>query len=135
MPDPGPADFHLKIMPLIDMEKNGFKKEAFGLNSGQNIWISTERLEAIAQDSRQPYDRILGLTVAHEMGHALLGSDSHSNRGIMCLRWNPKELQLESRKSACFTQERIDRMHRNWVTVQDAELPGGTVWTAPIPER
>ena len=131
----GPTDLILKIMPRIDMEKNGFKKDAFGLAAGRNIMISTERLDDIAQNSEQTCDRIIGLAVAHEIGHDLLGSNSHSSRGIMCPRWYPKDLHLESRRSAGFTQEQIDRMHRNWLAAQDADRPGGTMRTARIPER
>lgn len=79
----GPSDLVLRIMPRIDMEKNGFKKEAFGLTIGRTIMISTERLYDIAEKSEQTRDKILGLAVAHEMGHALSGSNSHSSRGIM----------------------------------------------------
>ncbi len=131
----GPSDLVLKIMPRIDMEKNGFKKETFGLTTGRNIIISTERLYDIAQKSEQTCDKILSLGVAHEIGHALLGSDSHSSRGTMCPRWYAKDLQLESRHSAGFTEEQIDRMHRNWLAAQDAGRPGGNVRTARVPER
>ncbi len=134
IPEIGPTDLVLKIMPRIDMEKGGFKKDAFGLAAGRNIMISTQRLYDIAQVSEQNCDRILGLAVAHEIGHALLGSDSHSNRGIMCPRWNSNDLQLESRHSAGFTEEQIDRMHRNWMAARDDERHGGTVRTARIPE-
>ncbi len=131
----GPSDLVLKIMPRIDMEKNGFKKEAFGLTTGRTIMISTERLYDIAEKSEQTRDRILALAVAHEMGHALSGSTSHSSRGIMRPRWYSGDLQLESRHSAGFTEEQIDRMHRNWMAAQDADRPGGTVRAARIQER
>ena len=131
----GPTDLILKIMPRIDMGKNGLKKEAFGLTAGRNIMISTERLYDIAQNSEQTCDRILGLAVAHEIGHALLGRNSHSNQGIMCPRWNSNDLQLESRHSAGFTEEQIDRMHRNWIAAQDVERLGRTARTALNPEK
>ncbi len=135
IPEIGPTDLVLKLMPRIDMEKGGFKKDAFGLAAGRNIMISTERLYDIAQNSEQTCDRILGLAVAHEIGHALLGSNSHSSRGIMCPQWNSNDLQLDSRHSAGFTEEQIDRMHRNWIAAQDAERHGGTARTALDPER
>ncbi len=97
--------------------------------------ISTERLYDIAEKSEQTRDKILGLAVAHEMGHALSGSNSHSSRGIMRPRWYSNDLQLESRHSAGFTEEEIDRMRRNWLAAQYADRPGGTVRTARIPER
>jgi hypothetical protein len=118
-PELGPTDLILKFMPRIDMERIGFRKEAFGFTAGKNILISTELLEDIAQNSEQTCDRILGLAVAHEIGHALLGSNSHSSRGIMCPRWDSKDLQREDRQSASFTEEQIDRMHRLWMVARD----------------
>ena len=134
-PELDPNDLVLKIMPRIDMEKGGFRKDTFGLSAGRNILIFTERLYDIAQNSEQTCDRILGLAVAHEIGHALLGNDSHSSRGIMCPRWHSKDLQLESRHSAAFTQEQIDRMHRNWMAAQDPDRADGAARTASNPER
>ena len=133
-PELSPNDLVLKIMSRIDMGQNGFRKAAFGFTAGNHIMISTERLDEIAQDSEQTCDRILGLAVAHEIGHALLGDNSHSSQGIMCPRWHSKDLQLESRHSAGFTEEQIDRMHRNWVAARVAERPGGTARTASNPE-
>ncbi len=134
-PELGPNEIVLKIIPRIQMEKIGFNRDAFGLAAGSNIMVSIERLEEIAQESEQTCDHILGLMVAHEIGHALLGSDSHSSRGIMCPRWHSRDLRRESRQSACFTQEQIDRMHRNWMANQDTERPGGKAQTARIPDK
>ncbi len=117
------------------MKKNGYKEVAFGFTAGRNIMISTERLDDIAQNSEQTCSRILGLAVAHEIGHALMGTNTHSSRGIMRARWYPKDLQEESRYPAYFTEEQIDRMHRNWMATHDAEGPGGPGQTARIPEK
>jgi hypothetical protein len=37
---------------------------------------------------------ILGSAIAHEVGHLLLGPNSHSAGGIMQGEWGPKQLQL-----------------------------------------
>ncbi|HYK90156.1 MAG TPA: hypothetical protein VE398_15380 [Acidobacteriota bacterium] len=112
---PGANDVILKIMPRIDMKEIGFGKNAFGLCAGQNISISVERLEEIAQDSDQTCGRILGLAVAHEIGHVLLGSNSHSSQGIMRPQWYIQDLQLESRYGAFFTEEQIRQMHQRLI--------------------
>jgi hypothetical protein len=38
--------------------------------------------------------QLLGIGIAHEMGHLLLGTNSHSPSGLMCARWNARELML-----------------------------------------
>jgi len=38
--------------------------------------------------------QLMGVGMAHEMGHLLLGTNSHSPAGLMCARWNARELML-----------------------------------------
>ncbi len=114
-PELGPTDLILKLVPHFDMGKNGFKKSAFGLSLGKNIIISCDRLQDVAKNGEQTCDKILGLTVAHEIGHALLGSNSHSSRGIMRPHWDPEDLQKENRQSSFFTEEQIQLIHQNQV--------------------
>jgi hypothetical protein len=111
-PEIGPTDLIFKLVPKFDMQKNGFKKSAFGLSFGRSIIISCERLEDVAKNGEQTCEKILGLTVAHEIGHALLGSNSHSPRGIMRPHWDPEDLQKESRQNSSFTEEQIQFIHQ-----------------------
>jgi hypothetical protein len=47
----------------------------------------------------------LGLTMAHEMGHLLLQSATHSLAGIMKARWPPEDLRAAERGNLTFTSE------------------------------
>lgn len=53
---------------------------------------------------------ILGNVMAHELGHLLLGSNSHSGVGIMRAHWQGEELHRLSWGSLRFTNEQADRM-------------------------
>jgi hypothetical protein len=114
-PELGPTDLILKLVPRFDMKKNGFKKNAFGLSLGRNIIISCERLQDVAKNGEQTCEKILELTVAHEIGHALLGANSHSSRGIMRLHWGPEDWQKESRQSSFFTEEQVRLIQQNQI--------------------
>jgi hypothetical protein len=46
---------------------------------------------------------ILGHVIAHEVGHLLLGTNSHSAVGVMRARWDREELEQASRGSLRFT--------------------------------
>ena len=46
---------------------------------------------------------ILGHVIAHEVGHLLLGPNSHSAVGVMRARWDREELEQASRGSLRFT--------------------------------
>src|SRR5712692_1905444 len=53
---------------------------------------------------------ILGNVMAHELGHLLLGSNSHAGTGIMRAHWQGEELRHLSRGSLGFTNEQGDHM-------------------------
>jgi hypothetical protein len=46
-------------------------------------YIFYDRIEEFAQTARLPVGRLLGLAIAHEIGHLLLPARSHSAHGIM----------------------------------------------------
>jgi hypothetical protein len=48
---------------------------------------------------------ILGCVIAHEIGHLLLGPDSHSNSGIMQPRWDRKQIQQARMGTLLFTPQ------------------------------
>ncbi len=53
---------------------------------------------------------ILGSVMAHELGHLLLGSNSHSRAGIMRAHWQGEELNVLSRGNLWFTREQGEHM-------------------------
>ena len=51
--------------------------------------------------------------MAHELGHLLLGSNSHAGAGIMRARWQGEELRRVSRSGLWFTNdEQADHMRK-----------------------
>jgi hypothetical protein len=61
---------------------------------------------------------ILGNVMAHELGHLLLGSNSHASAGIMRAHWQGEELRRLSRGSLWFTNEQGDHMRGNLTATQ-----------------
>jgi Rod binding domain-containing protein len=53
---------------------------------------------------------ILGNVMAHELGHLLLGSNSHSSAGIMRAHWRGEDLRSLSWGNLWFTNEQADHM-------------------------
>lgn len=94
----------LHIIPE-SMESRRLSEEAFGYAlhaSGgapaQHAWIFFHRVEQAAKKSQRTARAtsqwvLLAHVVAHEIGHLLLGPDSHSGRGIMRARWRQEDLQ------------------------------------------
>jgi hypothetical protein len=57
---------------------------------------------------------LLGDVVAHEVGHLLLGANSHGRSGIMAARWQVEELQLASKGLLEFTPEEAKRLRSRY---------------------
>ena len=54
--------------------------------------IYWNRVQYDAEILAIPQSRILAHTIAHEVGHLLLGSNSHSPTGIMVGKWRSQDL-------------------------------------------
>jgi hypothetical protein len=61
---------------------------------------------------------ILGSVMAHELGHLLLGSNSHAPTGIMRARWQGEELGRAARGSLLFTAEQSEHMRAKLVATR-----------------
>src|SRR5207245_3617242 len=57
---------------------------------------------------------LLGYFVAHELGHLLLGRDSHSATGLMTAVWGASELQQASQGKLLFTSDQGDRIRSRY---------------------
>ena len=71
-------------------------------------------------------DRILGCVIAHEMGHLLLGLNSHSISGVMRAHWGSNELRQINRGNLLFLPEQGKRMRARFVDASSAEISMGT---------
>jgi hypothetical protein len=61
---------------------------------------------------------ILGTVIAHELGHLLLGSNSHSGMGIMTAHWQGGDLRRLSRNGLLFTSEQAGDMRRKVIAAR-----------------
>ena len=70
--------------------------------------------------SGQEVGPILGHVLAHEVAHLLLGTNSHSDAGIMRAQWQRKELLWVDKSELLFTQEQSQVMRRRLLTARQA---------------
>ncbi len=78
--------------------------------SGRWIYIFYHRVEELVRKRRlqEHRTRILGLAMAHELGHLLLPFQSHSRKGIMRAQWNRQDFELATRGNLGFTPEQVE---------------------------
>jgi len=86
-------------------EEVGLAVRSAQAGSAADAWLFYERVERLAESEVASRDQILGYIIAHEIGHLLLGPDSHSPKGIMRANWDRKYLEEASRGQLLFTRD------------------------------
>jgi hypothetical protein len=99
------AKLFLRIFPQT-AAKTGEAGEAFVAARIANIFWN--RVEERAQALKAPVTRLLAHTVAHELGHLLLGSNSHAPAGIMSARWNAQVLTQICQEGLYFNRQQSE---------------------------
>jgi hypothetical protein len=109
----GPQQLFLRITPNIAPSLND---TAFGIafigsdETGRNANVFWRRVKDIQKNSKADVSLILGSVMAHEIGHLLLGSNSHALSGIMRARWESDEFRRISMGTLLFLPEQGKRM-------------------------
>jgi hypothetical protein len=81
-------------------------------------------------------EQVLGHAMAHEVGHLLLGSNSHWTRGLMRGKWSLEDLRRAAKGDLLFTPQQAEVIRAEVlrrVRQQEARQAGGPV--APISRR
>lgn len=113
----GPAELWLKILPQSMARRSGFPDTTMGFallssdgRRGSESFVFYRWVERLAEMDYAPRHAILAHAMAHEIGHLLLGTNSHFPVGIMRADWTQKDLQCISREGLQFTSEQAERM-------------------------
>jgi len=88
---PGPLH---AVVRIVDRSVPGADDRQLGYASESYITVNYPRVQEVAARSGVRPDRILGCVLGHELGHVLLGPNSHSTAGIMTAAWKNRELKL-----------------------------------------
>jgi hypothetical protein len=95
-----PADFIVRILPRKMAERVSKDPSVYGTSFGaadgafaSHISIFYQRIQDFSKRRRASCPLLLGHFVAHEIGHLLLGPDSHSETGIMCVPFDEAQVR------------------------------------------
>jgi hypothetical protein len=111
----GPAEFTVRILPrsLAPPEHAnlfGFgtlpKDGKFGFHTG----VYADGPDMLGKGRDEFQRRILGLLIAHEIGHLLLATESHAHSGIMHFPWSAEELAASAQGRLSFDLAQAQRM-------------------------
>lgn len=109
----GPRDLVLRITSHVSSVTSD---AAFGVawldadGSGRYADVFWTRAQELRTNSNADLGRILGSVMAHEIGHLLLGANSHSTSGLMQARWGGGALHRIVMGTLFFLPDEGERM-------------------------
>ncbi len=92
------GDIVLRLQKTRDADGSRFVSMGFSLvrTSGATPFLSTvyvDRVESVARGAGIDTGLVLGLAIAHEVGHVLLNDNTHAAQGLMRADWSRSELR------------------------------------------
>jgi hypothetical protein len=84
-----PHAFNARVRGRIDVLGTAYPDEK---GVGYFAYVFYDRVQELTERQKLGH-ALLADVMAHEIGHLLLGSNSHSLSGIMCAHWNYEELR------------------------------------------
>ena len=108
---PEATDLRLRVLgaPITNM----FQDTVFGFTVHPvlaSVYYEYAWRRAKSDDAEFEIPIILGCAIAHELGHLLLGANSHSDKGIMQPRWEPNQVRQLMMGTLLFTTEQSSLM-------------------------
>jgi hypothetical protein len=107
-----PAHLQLRVVPRPHAAKTSTVGMSFLSADGKGCYADLffERIVELQMKSQTRTAIILGHAMAHELGHLLLGTNSHSRDGLMRPQWNRGDLAEAARGNLLFSAEESTRM-------------------------
>jgi len=113
-----PKHLHLRIV----RKSAGLKGETMGISfqahdgSGCYADLFYEPMEQLHKSDGTDIANLLGHVAAHEIGHLLLGRNSHAFAGIMHAHWTAEELACAKAGKLVFSEEESRKMKEKLAT-------------------
>ncbi len=101
-----PLDLQLRIVRTVKLMLIHAPADATGFTIGDLATVQLTPLLDLSAQTKCFLPLMLGRTIAHEIGHALLGG-GHCSRGIMQARWGAGQLELASANDMVFTPDQV----------------------------
>jgi hypothetical protein len=126
----GRADFALRILSAAMTQRAPAGGDALGFAlpcpedaTGCYAEVFYQRITEWASGAEISAYQLLSHAMAHEIGHLLLGPNSHSRNGIMRAQWNRDNLRVIARASLRFTPEQTERLRAAYLgRIQSARI-------------
>jgi hypothetical protein len=107
-----PAHLSVRVVRKVSPVKGDIFGQSFqdAAGEGNYVLVYYASIKAFRAATTVPAGELLGCVVAHELGHLLLGTASHSSTGLMSAVWQDPELRQAMRGNLFFTGNEGERM-------------------------
>jgi hypothetical protein len=112
---PAPAEIVMRVIvapPALPFGSLGFSVVDVERRSGTLATVFVDRVRALSALAGADSGLLLGRAMAHEIGHLLLGTTHHADRGLMRGLWTTIDLQKEQPWDWVLSREDGVRMRR-----------------------
>ncbi len=111
----GPTDIFLRILPGAAATRGGFHKTTLGFalpspEGGIYATVFQKKADELARTGFVSEMQVIGCGMVHEIGHLLLGSNSHSSEGLMRANWTEQDLKKLARERLGFQKKEAETM-------------------------
>jgi hypothetical protein len=102
---------------ILSHAPKGFPPQALAYSlpcaeRGVQVTVYADRVEAVSFHTLAAFYRVLGHTIAHELGHVLLMSSAHEENGLMKGVWSKADWQRAAVAIIPFTPDQARRIAR-----------------------
>jgi hypothetical protein len=129
-----PAHLSVRIVPKFSPVKGDIFGQSFqdAAGEGNYVLVYYASIKAFRAATTVPAGELLGCVVAHELGHLLLGTASHSSTGLMSAVWQDPELRQVVRGNLLFTGEEGEHIRFRFAaaTARLRKLPEPRSWSS-----
>jgi hypothetical protein len=91
----------------------GIAMPHLGAGNHAGVFLSRVRQTVARNPGIIDVSDLLGYVMAHEIGHVLLRSTTHSSEGVMRADFRPEDLKKAGQRQLKFTPEQAEAIHRN----------------------
>jgi len=115
---PAATDLILRIVgasPQTPPDSLGFSLVDVERRTGTLATVFADRVASLAALAGADVGRLLGRAMAHEIGHLLVGTTRHADRGLMRSTWTTVELQRDQPWDWEFGPDDVARLRRGLI--------------------
>lgn len=125
-PDVSPSTPALRLMPRFQLVPDQVRADTMGYWIGNLMTVSLEEADKVARSGVASVSQVLGLIIAHEVGHLLLGR-AHSLGGIMRARWGFNEWSAARQGGLVFLSRQAEALRKELRSRSETAVAEGNV--------